>query len=159
MCGLLVCLLVAGGWKGVLLTALEIRLFCSNSVWIKLTLFFSIWKQSLESCLVSKSKDIFMGQTNSSEVLLIYATGKPHPLWHEFGEAMGSCLGELWVIDQEFIACFLITLEVGTCFIHPFPLDPSLSQRVCTEVLAAVIFGRQWSCTRSCSVFPLVCLV
>lgn len=58
---------------------------------------------------------------------------------------MGSHPGEVWVIDQEFIACFLITLEVGTCFIHPFPLDPSLSQRVCTEMLAMIVFWRQWA--------------
>lgn len=34
---------------------------------------------------------------------------------------------------------------MGTCFIHPFPLDPSLSQRVCTEMLAMIVFWRQWA--------------
>lgn len=87
-----------------------------------------------------------MGRTYSIEGLLIYATGKPHPLWHGFGKGMGSHPGEVWVIDQEFLACFLITLEVGTCCcIHPFPLDPSLSQRVCTEMLAVIFFWRLWA--------------
>lgn len=36
-----------------------------------------------------------MGWTKVIEGLLIYATGKPHPLWREFGGAMGSHPGEV----------------------------------------------------------------
>lgn len=43
-------------------------------------------------------------------------------------------------------------LEVDTCFIHPLPLDPSLSQRVCTEMLAVIGFWRQWAVASSCSI-------
>jgi len=32
----------------------------------------------------------FYGVDSSIEGLLIFATGKPHPLWQEFGEAVGS---------------------------------------------------------------------
>lgn len=55
------------------------------------------------------------------------------------------CWG-LWVIDYKLIACFLLTQEVGTC-IQPFPLHLSLSQRVCTEILAVFFFWRRsWLC-------------
>lgn len=93
-----------------------------------------------------------MGCTNSIEDFLVYTAGKPHPFWHELEEAMGSHPDEVWVIVWEFIASFLITLEVDTCFIHPLPLDPSLSQRVCTEMLAVIGFWRQWGVASSCSI-------
>lgn len=94
------------------------------------------------------TKRIFMGWTNSIEGFLIYTAGKPHPFWQELGEPMGSHPDEVWLIGWEFITSFLITLEVDTCFIHPFPLAPGLSQRICTEMLAVICFLETVGCCK-----------